>query len=174
MHSDLQRTREVIDRAVDGLTLEELCWHTDGKWCAAEILEHLSLTFGGTAKGLARVAAGGTSAASVPKVKQRVAAWVVTTCGVLPRGRKSPQQVVPRGMPADQVLAAIRKNLADMDEAINSCESAIGTKIRIADHPVLGPLTAKQWRKFHFVHTRHHMEQIAALRAQMKGGQSKP
>ena len=174
MHADLQRTREVIDQATDGMTMEELSWRTQGKWCAAEILEHLSLTYGGTAKGLARVAAGGTSMASVPRLKQRIAAWVVTTWKVLPGGRKSPEQVVPQGMPADQVLATIRKNLTDMDEAINSCESAIGTSIRIADHPVLGPLTAKQWRRFHFVHTRHHMKQIAALRAQMKNGHSRP
>ena len=61
-------------------------------------------------------------------------------------------------------LPTIRKNLAEMDEAINACESKMGSKIRIADHPVLGPLTVAQWRKFHMVHTRHHMKQIVALR----------
>jgi hypothetical protein len=77
-------------------------------------------------------------------------------------------------MPPDQLLPTIHKYLADMDEAISACESKIGGKIKIADHPVLGPLTATQWRKFHMVHTRHHMKQIAALRAQMKNAQSRP
>ncbi|MGZ4836286.1 MAG: DUF1569 domain-containing protein [Terriglobales bacterium] len=28
------------------------------------------------------------------------------------------------------------------------------------DHPFLGPLTADEWRKFHWVHGRHHTRQI--------------
>src|SRR5438309_4178201 len=97
-------------------------------------------------------------------MKQRIGIAVVTGGEFIPGGRKAPQGVVPKGMPADQVLPTIRKHLADMDEAINACEGKLGSKIRIADHPVLGPLTVAQWRKFHMVHTRHHMKQIVALR----------
>ncbi|MGZ7099671.1 MAG: DUF1569 domain-containing protein [Candidatus Angelobacter sp.] len=32
------------------------------------------------------------------------------------------------------------------------------------DHPVLGPLTAAEWRKFHLVHGLHHVKQIRSLR----------
>jgi hypothetical protein len=28
------------------------------------------------------------------------------------------------------------------------------------DHLILGPLTAGQWRKFHWVHGQHHARQI--------------
>jgi hypothetical protein len=28
------------------------------------------------------------------------------------------------------------------------------------DHPFIGPLTADQWRKFHWVHGRHHIRQM--------------
>jgi len=28
------------------------------------------------------------------------------------------------------------------------------------DHLFLGPLTANEWRKFHWVHGRHHARQI--------------
>ena len=31
MHSHLQRTREAIDQATDGLTVDELIWYPDGK-----------------------------------------------------------------------------------------------------------------------------------------------
>ena len=174
MHPYLQCTREAIDQATDGMTLDELSWHPNGKWCTAEILEHLALAYGGTAKALARVAEGGKSVATLQSFKQRIGTWVVTGGEFIPGGRKAPRGVVPKGMPCDQVLPTIRKNLTDMDEAISACESKLGPKINIADHPVLGPLTVKQWRKFHLVHTRHHMKQIMALRAQMKGSQSRP
>jgi hypothetical protein len=174
MHSHLQRTRDAIDQATDGMTLDQMSWHPDGKWCTAEVLEHLALAFGGSAKLLARAADDGKSAATTSTFKQRFRTWVVTEREFLPGGRTAPKMVTPRGMPADQVLAAIRKSLADMDEAISACESKLGTKIKIADHPILGPLTVTQWRKFHMVHTCHHMKQIATLRAQMKNGQSNP
>src|SRR3954471_5880975 len=175
MHSHLQKTREAIDRATDGITLEQLIWHPDGKWCTAEILEHLALAFGGTAKFLGKVASDGESVASKVTFKQRIGIAVVTRGELIPGGRKAPAGVTPKGsVSPDQVLPTIRKNLAEMDEAINACESKLGTKIKIADHPVLGPLTVEQWRKFHMVHTRHHMKQVVALRQQMKNGQSSP
>jgi len=174
MHPDIQTAREAIEKATESMTAEQLTWHPEGKWCTAEILEHLALAFGGTAKFLGKVAADGKSVASKMTMKQRIGIAVVTGGEFIPGGRKAPQGVVPKGMAADQVLTAIRKNLSDMDQAIRACESKLGTKIMIADHPVLGPLTVAQWRKFHKVHTRHHMKQVAALRAQMANGQSRP
>jgi len=172
MHPELQVTREAIDKAVESMTPDQLAWHPEGKWSTSEILEHLALAYGGSARLLARVAADGKSAASRPTFKQRIGTWVVTGREILPGGRNAPKGVVPKGMPADQVVQAIQKNLAEMDEAIAACEAKLGSKVRIADHLVLGPLTAAQWRKFHKVHTRHHMKQIAGLRAQMARAQA--
>ena len=173
MHPHLQSTRDAIDKATDGITSEQLSWHPDGKWCTAEVLEHLALAFGGSAKLLARVANDGKSAATASTFRQLFRTWVVTKREFLPGGRTAPAIVTPRGMASDQVLLTIRKNLADMDQAITACESKLGAKIKVADHPILGPLTVTQWRKFHLVHTRHHMKQIDALRAQIKNAQSK-
>jgi hypothetical protein len=53
-----------------------------------------------------------------------------------------------------------------MDEVIGQCEARFGKRTRVLDHPVLGPLTARQWRKFHWVHGRHHVKQIQKLRQQ--------
>ena len=167
MHPDVQVTRETIDKAIESMTAEQMSWHPEGKWCSYEILEHLALTYGQTAKALSRVAEGGKSVASRPTLKQRIGIWVVCNREIIPGGRKAPERAVPRGLPADQVVPTIRENLANMDQAIAACEATLGTKIRIADHPILGPLTVKQWRTFHKVHTRHHMKQIAMLRAQM-------
>jgi hypothetical protein len=50
MHPDLQHIQQAIDHAVRGMSSEQLAWHQNGKWSAAAILEHLSLTYSGTAK----------------------------------------------------------------------------------------------------------------------------
>jgi hypothetical protein len=51
-----------------------------------------------------------------------------------------------------------------MDGLITQCETRFGRSTRILDHPVLGPLTARQWRKFHLAHAQHHVKQILRLR----------
>ena len=51
-----------------------------------------------------------------------------------------------------------------MDEAIAQCEQRYGSRAMVLDHPVLGPLTARQWRKFHLAHGRHHVKQIRERR----------
>jgi len=44
------------------------------------------------------------------------------------------------------------------------CERRFGKRSKLANHFILGPLTAQEWRRFHWVHTRHHMKQIARLK----------
>lgn len=167
MHSYLQRVQQAIDDAVGGMSLEQLAWHRDGKWSAAAILEHLSLTYSGTAKGLQRSLEAGRPSITPPTAPQRVASFVVTGLRYMPPGRKAPAMVVPKGAPPETVLADVRRNLAAADDAISRCEARFGAGAKIANHPVLGPLTARQWRTFHLVHARHHMKQIARIRQQI-------
>jgi hypothetical protein len=76
-------------------------------------------------------------------------------------------------MSGEAALQTIRENLAAMDQGLAECEQRFGAQVKIADHVVLGPLTIPQWRRFHWVHTRHHMKQIARLRGS-SSAQSKP
>jgi len=69
-------------------------------------------------------------------------------------------------MAAEEVVQSIGPELMAMDAAITRCEERFGASPRLMDHPVLGPLTAQQWRKFHWVHGRHHVKQLWALRNQ--------
>jgi hypothetical protein len=98
-----------------------------------------------------------------------VAAIAVTELGFFPKGRKSPDQVRPRGMSAEKVVAEIGPQIAAMDRIIAQCEERYGSRIKVLDHPVLGPLTARQWRKFHLAHGRHHMKQISRLKTTKSG-----
>lgn len=167
MHSYLQRVQQAIDEAVRGLSPEQLAWCQEGKWNAAAILEHLSLTYSGTAKGLQRCLEAERPNATPPGWRERVASFVVTGLRYMPPGRKAPAMVVPRGAAPETVLADVRRNLAAADQAISRCEAQFGARTKIANHPILGPLTAQQWRTFHLVHARHHMKQIARIRAEI-------
>ncbi len=160
----VQRTLHAIESATAGMDLKQLAAHPETKWSSSEILEHLLLTFSGTVKRLQRVLESGTPAAGRPSLRQRLIDVLLLDVGYFPSGREAPESVRPRGMPPQVILSAIRENLVRMDAVIADCERRFGAQTRIADHPILGPLTAGQWRKFHWVHTRHHMKQIAALR----------
>jgi hypothetical protein len=116
-------------------------------------------------KGFERCLQDGRPLARAVTLKERVATFVVTSVGYFPEGRKAPERTVPRGMAPEEVVNAIGEKLRTMDELITQCETRFGRSTRILDHPVLGPLTPRQWRKFHLVHAQHHMKQILRLRA---------
>jgi len=164
MNGYLQNAYIAIEEAIDGMTLEQMTIHCKGKWCTAEILEHLALAFGSTAKVMQRCVDCGQPSGSKPKLRDRFVSGVVTGLGYIPEGRKAPKHVVPIGIPAQEARALVFQNLKGMDEIMQRCETQFGTKVIIADHPILGPLSLTGWRKFHWVHTRHHMKQIARLR----------
>jgi hypothetical protein len=160
----LQQLQDAIGAAMRGMSAEQLTRHPDGKWCAAEVLEHLYLTYRGTVKGCERCLQDGKPLARTPTLPDWVRTTVVVGLGYMPEGRKAPERSLPRGMPAAEVVEAIGPEIAAMDEVIAQCEARFGRSAPILDHPLLGPLTAQQWRKFHWVHGRHHVKQIRKLR----------
>ncbi|HXY15612.1 MAG TPA: DUF1569 domain-containing protein [Terriglobales bacterium] len=160
----LRRLEVAIADATRGMSAEQLKWHPPGKWCAAEVLEHLYLTYHGTVKGCERCLQEGRPLARTPRLQDRIKTTVVVGLGYMPPGRKAPERSTPRGMEAVEVLKAIEAELAAMNLAITQCEERFGKATRILDHPILGPLTAQQWRQFHWVHGRHHLKQIWRLR----------
>jgi hypothetical protein len=164
MDAYLQRLQAVIAAATLGMSIEDLRRHPEGKWSTAEVLEHLYLTYTGTVKGFERCLHEGKPLARTPMLKDRMRAFVVTGLGHLPEGRKAPERTQPRGMLADEVTREIGLRISAMDEVIAQCETRFGKQTRVLDHPVLGPLTARQWRKFHWVHGQHHLKQIRKLR----------
>ncbi len=160
----LQRLQEAVQSATHGMTTEALTRHPEGKWSAAEILEHLYLTYTGTVKGFQRCLQAAKPLASSPSFMQRVATAVVVGAGHMPNGRKAPENTRPRGMPAEKLLAEILSQIGAMDDVIAQCETRYGRRTKVLDHPILGALTARQWRKFHWVHGQHHVKQILRLR----------
>ena len=161
----LERLRDEIAAATDGLDTMALTWHPEGKWSTAEILEHLYLTYTGTIKGFERCLKAEKPMARKPTLNDRVKAWVVVGLGHLPEGRVAPKNTRPQGLAPERVLADIRPKISEMDAIIATVETKYGELTRVLDHPILGPLRAQQWRKFHWVHGQLHLKQIRRLRA---------
>ena len=59
MDSHLTRLQNAIASATQGMTTADLTRHSNGKWSAAEVLEHLYLTYTGTGKAFERCLAAG-------------------------------------------------------------------------------------------------------------------
>ena len=165
MHPATKQIRDAIANATDGLSEKQMRQHPEGKWDAAAILEHLALTYGSTARVMQKCLDEGRPRATSASVQHRVAQLAVLAFSYIPSGRKAPKQVVPSGIAGQEALRLILENLEKMDETLARCEQRFGSKVKIADHPVLGPIPISGWRKFHLLHTRHHMKQVARLTA---------
>ena len=167
MDSHLKKLKQAVESAADGMSSEQLSWHPAEKWSAAEVLEHLYLTYTGTIKGFTRVMEAGKPLAGRASMRHRMRILVVLGFGYMPEGRKAPGNTVPKGLPVETVSRELGVKIAEMDAIIAQCEARFGSGSGLLDHPILGPLTAAQWRKFHLVHGRHHAKQIRGLRESM-------
>lgn len=169
MDAYLQKLQDEIAVALQSLKGDTPSQTPQGKWNAGEIIEHLSLSYSGTVKGLSRCLKEGKPLARKPSLRDRLAVTLVVRLGYMPHGRKAPDVSVPHGAPLEQVMLEVMSNLAAMEEALAKCEAMFGKNTLLMDHPILGPLTTQQWRKLHWVHGRHHVKQI--LQLQKKGPQ---
>jgi hypothetical protein len=160
MNSYLERLRQELEEATGRANASDLERAPAGKWSPAQILEHLMLTYKTTNRGLEKCLEQGASLATRATLKDRIATLLVVNLGYIPGGRKAPERATPRGMPPEEVRQAFVPALEKMGASLDDCEHRLGTGTKILDHPFLGPLTANDWRKFHWVHGRHHARQI--------------
>lgn len=165
----LQQALHKIEQVTSGVSVQQLARRSaEGKWSPAEVLEHLTIAFSSTSRHLKKCLAVGNPSATPPSLRHRAARFLIVRLGYFPPGRKAPEFTNPTGAPPGQAVENIKRELAIMDEVITECEERFGSRIAIANHPILGPLNVQGWRKFHYVHTRHHMRQIAALQRSAK------
>ena len=164
MTPEMERLRQEVAAAVAGLTEEQLSWHPPGKWCAAEVFEHLYLSYTGTIRGFERLERVGHPLGTSATWRQRGITLMVVWLRYLPSGGQSPAVARPRGLAREKVMGEIGQKIAEMDEAIRRSEESHGTRVKLLDHPILGPLTGPEWKRLHLVHGRHHLKQIRELR----------
>jgi len=164
MDPNLEHLKESLKSAVEGMSSERLSWHPPGKWSASEILEHLYLSYTGTIRGFEKVLTGGEPLATRASLRHRVLTFVVVGLGHMPAGTKAPRVALPRGLPVETVQNEIGARIGAMDAIIAQCEARFGRHVKLLDHPILGALTATQWRTLHLVHGWHHQKQLLRLR----------
>lgn len=63
---------------------------------------------------------------------------------------KSGKDVTKSEATTDELTATLEKYLSELD----------GGDLPTRTHPFFGPLTAKEWQKFHHAHFMHHMKQF--------------
>jgi hypothetical protein len=163
MDSHLDHLQRAIASVTRGLTATDLTRHPEGKWSSAEVLEHLYLTYTSTVKAFERCLKAGRPQVTPPTPKQRLATVLVVRAGLMLGRREAPLYTRPRGMPAARVVAEIGGQIEVMDRIIAQCEARYGKRVKLLNHSVLGPLSGSEWRKFHWVHGRHHIKQIWRL-----------
>jgi hypothetical protein len=164
MHRDLERTLAMITSETAGLDENALDRHPPGKWNAAQILEHLSRTYSSTAYILDRCVEQGRSKARRRTMRDRIGTLVVVELGMFPTGIEAPPATRPAGLPAGEAVASARASLHALGDAVASADARFGSRIPLANHPLLGPFNLRQWCRFHRVHTAHHMKQVRLLR----------
>lgn len=138
-------------------------WHRalGGKWSSGQILEHLLLSFKGTTKGVLKAMEAGRPLGGKPTLRDRLLTLYVGKLGLMPAGRQSPDRAVPQdGLDADS-LRRFYDALVALDATLADAERRFGSKVKLLDHPILGPLSTHDWRRFHQTHARHHLKQIA-------------
>jgi len=126
MDSRLEELKENLESAVEGMSSEQLSWHPPGKWCAAEVLEHLYLSYTGTIQGFERVMRKGKPLATRASMAHRVLTFVIVGLGYMPSGREAPAVARPRGLPPEKVHNEIGAKMAAMDAIIAQCEARFG------------------------------------------------
>lgn len=156
---------EQIRREVEQLTrtVPEAGWYQapPGKWSCALIFEHLLLSYTGTTKGLLQVMSGGRPLGSKAHISDTVKKLLVTKLGFMPSGRTAPTVTTPQTGLAFDSMRRFYDGLVALDATLADAERRFGRRTKLLDHPILGPLNAKEWRQFHRTHGRHHLKQAA-------------
>ena len=71
-----------------------------------------------------------------------------------PRGIKSGADPAAKVLPVEQFPA-------DLDRAVRTLQELAAADTGVADrHPIFGPMSAADWRRWAFLHTDHHLRQF--------------
>jgi hypothetical protein len=165
MRSHLEELAKRLQDATSGMTDDDLLRAPQGKWCAAEILEHLRLTYTGTAKMLERNRDQPAVEAAPVDDRTRAARELIFEQGGFFEGLQAPSFATPKTAPDPQVRTRIQEDLKRLGSMLDEAEQRRGKDAILGNHFALGPLTGDQWRHFHYVHGCHHAKQIEKLRA---------
>lgn len=164
MGTYLDELSKLLESATAGMSDSAMLQAPQGKWCAAEILEHLRLTYTGTAKMLERNRDQEKVDPAPLDDRARAGRQLILEQGNFFEGGQAPGFATPK-TPADPLVRSrIQEDLGRLGLLLDEAEQRRGRDAVVGNHFALGPMTADQWRRFHHVHGKHHAKQIESLR----------
>jgi hypothetical protein len=170
MYVALERVFRQIESELYALDAESTQLHPRSlayKWTAEQVVEHLVLGYQSTTKALnSRLSKGRLPRMKKPTPLQWSLKCMVLGFGYLPQGAPALDETIPAGhfarMDGRQLSELLHHEIRTMDQALDACRRQFGIE-RIAVHPWLGPLRVDQWRRFHTVHSAHHLIQLHTI-----------
>jgi hypothetical protein len=170
MHDDLQRLQTQVTQALRGLDsgqTQGAPLEVPGKWSIQQIVEHLLGTYRATVVALEARIEKRSATRAKPTFRQRFGQFYILSVGRFPYGRVAPAAVTPSSpstiRSGNELAQRISAELARIDQLTARGEHLFGDR-RAVSHLVLGPLSMRQWRRFHLIHGLHHLKQIRAIR----------
>jgi len=160
LNRDLELCRDGLRRALAGVSPADAEIATNGQWSIANIIEHLDLTYTRNATGVERRLGKGDAPERKRTIRQSAIRTLIVTLGYFPPGRTAPAMVLPQGRPFAETASELDGHLEALDRCLSEGERIFGATRTVLDHPVIGPFSIADWRRFHWVHTRHHLKQI--------------
>jgi hypothetical protein len=168
VHPLLDQTRDLLAAPLAGCSAEQVARHPAGdstRWSAQQTVEHLCATWRSTTGGIEDRLQKGRPLLTRPTLAQRCTQLAVCECGFLPKRREAPSAVRPSDdaprvlLTGDDLIARFSATLAALDDVLNRIEPQ-AKDAPVLTHFLLGPLSVRQWRRFHRTHARHHAAQI--------------
>ena len=161
----LEELSKLLESTTSGMDDAALLCAPEGKWCAAEVLEHLRLTYTGTARMLEKNRDQAVVDPAPIDDRVRAAKRLIFEQGGFFEGLQAPPFATPKTPPDATVRDRIQEDLRRLSDALEEAEKRRGKDANLGNHFALGALNADEWRRFHLAHGRHHAKQLDSLRA---------
>src|SRR5258706_3689291 len=131
MDSCLEQLKKALESAVEGMSSEQLRWHPADKWCAAEVLEHLYLTYTGTIRGFEKVIESGKPLATRPSLTHRLRTFVAVGLAPLPQGRTAPAHTPAERPAAGTGRSAVGAQITAVGGIHGQCDWPLLRRVRL-------------------------------------------
>ena len=143
-------------------------WHRApaGKWCAAQIVEHLSLLLEYSEAKFESRRAHEPMRRRTRSPREWIGYHLVLGIGWIPSGWRAPAPMRPVEQPEPRAVERRFREAVQRWETLERELLPARSTDLFAKHLVLGDLTLPEWGRFHLLHCAHHAKQI---RARLRG-----
>jgi hypothetical protein len=170
MHPVLHEVYQSYSRALTNKSAGWCQLHPDEnerRWSAQDLIQHLALVCRSTSRLMETRLQRGKPHRGHGTVLQRVLQFIVLSVGHMPRGTPAPHFARPgqlswASMNGSELLEILRQEMDKMDQLLDDCRRRFGIQCAAA-HFLLGPMRVDQWRRFHVIHFRHHLQQLRRI-----------